>query len=434
VSFQSQEKDRIIEEYKRELMEKHCVTDPKDAVQRIIEKFRTDDDPRILIVTDMLLTGFDAPILQVMYLDKPLKGHRLLQAVARVNRPYRGVKEYGLVIDFIGIFDELEKAFAMYESEDLKGAVFDVEEVLQDFRGRLQRLLQLVGPRPLTASDEELFRQVKLRAESLARDKSLEREFTENYHVLRRLYELIAPKLTTEEREEYKWLSDIYTFYIKNFTRASHEEELAGKYYKKTIEAISRSLEVIEKEAVFTPITIDREFFEEFIHKREISDEEKASALIMGLSRFKLYFSRDPIYLSVADKVEALLEEWRMKLKTSLELYEEAKKLWKKIYALREEQAKLRFGSREYLIYRTLVDAGFKETRAVEITKQLMEEIGDKASVQGWSSNPKLVHEVEKVIALRILREAHKAGFTLDKARKLVELLVERVKLVEPGE
>jgi len=154
----------------------------------------------------------------------------------------------------------------------------------------------------------------------------------------------------------------------------------------------------------------------------------------MGLSRFKLYFSNDPIYLSVADKVKALLEEWRKKLKTSLELYEEAKKLWEEIYALREEQAKLRLGSREYLVYRTLVDAGFKERHAMEITKKLVEVIGDKVSVSGWSSNPKLVHEVERAVAISILREARKAGIPLDRARKLVKLLVEKVKLVEPGE
>jgi len=100
MTFQSQEKDEIIEEYKRELMKRYHVRDPKEAVQKIIEKFRTEENPRILIFTDMLLIGFDAPIPQTMYLDKPLKGHRLLQAIARVNRPYHGVKEYGLVIDF----------------------------------------------------------------------------------------------------------------------------------------------------------------------------------------------------------------------------------------------------------------------------------------------------------------------------------------------
>lgn len=430
MTFQSQEKDELIEEYKRELMKRYHVTDPKEAVQKIIEKFRTEENPRILIVTDMLLTGFDAPILQTMYLDKPLKGHRLLQTIARVNRPYRGVKEYGLIIDFIGIFNELEKAFAMYEKEDLKGVIFVVEGLLRRFRTILHQLLQLVGPRPSVKSEEELFKHVKKKAENLAKDKELERKFAENYRILRRLYELIAPKLTRQEREEYKWLSDIYVFYMRNFVGTSPEEEMAEKYYKKTIEAIGRSLQVLERGAEFSPITIDRKFFEEFIHSKDISQEEKASALIMGVIRFRLYARDDPVYVSVADKVEALLEKWRRKLKTSLELYEEAKRLWEEIYALKEEQAKLRFGRREYLIYRTLVDAGFKQRHAMEVTQKLIDKIKDKISVPGWNHNPKLLHDVERIIALTVLREARRADFSAGDVKKLIDLLVERVKKI----
>ncbi|GAH34763.1 unnamed protein product, partial [marine sediment metagenome] len=73
--------------------------------------------PKILIVTQKLLTGFDAPILYAMYLDKPMRDHTLLQAIARVNRPYENeaeemVKPHGFVLDFVGIFDKLEKALA----------------------------------------------------------------------------------------------------------------------------------------------------------------------------------------------------------------------------------------------------------------------------------------------------------------------------------
>src|SRR3989449_8961357 len=73
--------------------------------------------PKILIVTEKLLTGFDAPILYCMYLDKPMRDHTLLQAIARVNRPYeklegerRITKPCGVIVDFIGIFDKVEKA------------------------------------------------------------------------------------------------------------------------------------------------------------------------------------------------------------------------------------------------------------------------------------------------------------------------------------
>ena len=78
--------------------------------------------PKILIVTEKLLTGYDAPILYAMYLDKPMRDHTLLQAIARVNRPYENeaeeiVKPHGLVVDFVGIFEKLEKALAFDSDE-----------------------------------------------------------------------------------------------------------------------------------------------------------------------------------------------------------------------------------------------------------------------------------------------------------------------------
>jgi len=78
--------------------------------------------PRILLVTEKLLTGYDAPVLYAMYLDKPMRDHTLLQAIARVNRPYENealqmVKPHGFVLDFVGIFDKLEKALAFDSDE-----------------------------------------------------------------------------------------------------------------------------------------------------------------------------------------------------------------------------------------------------------------------------------------------------------------------------
>src|SRR5207244_3095187 len=77
----------------------------------------------IIIVCDMLLTGFDAPIVQTMYLDKGLKNHTLLQAIARVNRPYDEVKKHGIIVDFWGVFSHLNEALR-YDKAELGDAVF----------------------------------------------------------------------------------------------------------------------------------------------------------------------------------------------------------------------------------------------------------------------------------------------------------------------
>ena len=98
------------------------------------------EQPKILIVTDKLLTGYDAPVLYTMYLDKPMRDHVLLQAIARVNRPYvdaEGVpKRVGLVVDFVGVLRELQKALR-FDSADINGAIEDLETMMGDLHQRI---------------------------------------------------------------------------------------------------------------------------------------------------------------------------------------------------------------------------------------------------------------------------------------------------------
>src|SRR5690606_15346090 len=82
----------------------------REEEEKLLDRFRDPTDPlQILIVTSKLLTGFDAPILQAMYLDKPMKDHNLLQAICRTNRPYPS-KTHGLIVDYLGIFDDVAKS------------------------------------------------------------------------------------------------------------------------------------------------------------------------------------------------------------------------------------------------------------------------------------------------------------------------------------
>ena len=111
-----------------------------DEEKEIRKKFSDkNEQPKILIVTQKLLTGFDAPILYCIYLDKPMRDHVLLQAIARVNRPYEDndglIKPYGFVLDFVGIFENLEKALAF--DSDVVGSVIRNIDVLKDLFAKL---------------------------------------------------------------------------------------------------------------------------------------------------------------------------------------------------------------------------------------------------------------------------------------------------------
>src|SRR5665811_1061425 len=103
---------------------------------------KVDSNPKILIVTEKLLTGFDAPILYAMYLDKPMRDHTLLQAIARVNRPYENeaqemVKPHGFVLDFVGIFDKLEKALA-FDSDEVNAVIKDLALLKTLFKNKME--------------------------------------------------------------------------------------------------------------------------------------------------------------------------------------------------------------------------------------------------------------------------------------------------------
>ena len=96
----------------------------RDAEEKLLDRFRDPKDPlKIIIVTSKLLTGFDAPILQTMYLDKPLRDHTLLQAICRTNRPYGEQKTHGLIVDYLGIFDDVAQALKFDEEGRAEGGV-----------------------------------------------------------------------------------------------------------------------------------------------------------------------------------------------------------------------------------------------------------------------------------------------------------------------
>ena len=123
-----------------ELKAYHLEDKAEKQIRKDFTKF--GEYPKILIVTEKLLTGFDAPLLYAMYLDKPMRDHTLLQAIARVNRPYENesqqmVKPHGFVLDFVGIFDKLEKALA-FDSEEINAIVKDIKLLKNLFKTKIE--------------------------------------------------------------------------------------------------------------------------------------------------------------------------------------------------------------------------------------------------------------------------------------------------------
>lgn len=141
----------IVQQYWQRMMHRYGTQENyEDAVK---DEFVNGDEIDLLIVVDKLLTGFDAPRATIMYIDKPMKEHTLLQAIARVNRLYEG-KDYGLIIDYRGLLEKLDEAMQMYsgaglenfDPNDLEGAIYDVISVIGSLRQHYSDLWQIFAP------------------------------------------------------------------------------------------------------------------------------------------------------------------------------------------------------------------------------------------------------------------------------------------------
>ena len=126
---------------------------PEDVTPKVVPRFQDPDDPlRFVIVCNKLLTGFDAPIEQAMYLDNPLTDHNLLQAIARTNRVYGAHKDHGLIVDYIGVSKKLDDALAAYRREDVASAMQDVEALHDALRVAHRTVTGLIAAVPRTAN------------------------------------------------------------------------------------------------------------------------------------------------------------------------------------------------------------------------------------------------------------------------------------------
>jgi type I restriction enzyme R subunit len=208
-----------------------------DEVERQVRRsFRKADElPKILIVTEKLLTGFDAPILYAMYLDKPMRDHVLLQAIARVNRPYEDRegrrKTSGLVLDFVGIFEKLELALA-FDSEDVAGLVEDLDVLRRQFEdligaGRQEYLTVGAG-----LDADKLVESVLL----AFRDRQARDAFYRFYGELEELYEILSPDpFLRPFIDDFARLSEMY-----RLLRVSYEPggDITGSFLRKTAEVV----------------------------------------------------------------------------------------------------------------------------------------------------------------------------------------------------
>lgn len=269
-------------------------------------------EPQILIVTDKLLTGYDAPILYCMYLDKPMRDHVLLQAIARVNRPYEednkdgGVREKpcGLVVDFVGILDKLKKALA-FDSKEVSGVVENLDILFADF---IRRMTMKAAKDYLALATGKIDDKAVERAVDAFADKKQREAFYKFFKELENLYEILSPDEKLRDFvEDYRRLAELYEV-VRNAYGA--KTSFLGDVAKKTEDLIRKESDFTGLKKLSKSVVIDEAMLES-LRKSHSSDTNKVINLVKSIqATIQEKGSVAPYLISIGERAEAIREQF----------------------------------------------------------------------------------------------------------------------------
>ncbi|CAJ3538049.1 HsdR family type I site-specific deoxyribonuclease [Burkholderia pseudomallei] len=299
----------------RPLVAKLQLSDEQEEQVRLLFK-KPAENPKILIVTDKLLTGYDAPPLYCLYLDKPMRDHVLLQSIARVNRPYvdaNGVqKRVGLVVDFVGVLRELKKALK-FDSDDVSGVIEDLDVLLVDFQQKISRAEKdYLDADEGGGADERLERLVYGRFLAPEARKA----FFEAYKEIETLWEILSPSPELRDHiASYKQLSQLYAAVRNAYAeKVGFVADLAYKT-RRLIEssATQKGLGRLTKSVTFDVQTLDS------LRGEKGSDEGKVFNLVRGLQQeIDENPATAPVLQPLKDRAERILKDLEERKTTGL--------------------------------------------------------------------------------------------------------------------
>lgn len=426
MTFQVDDREPI-QGYMKELQDRYKGKETGDIAKEVVEKFKEEEYPKILIVTEMLLTGFDAPILQAMYLDKPLKEHRLLQAIARTNRPYKDIKEAGIILDYVGILREFERAFKAYTKADIKGALFDTEDLRREFRQIINNTINLFENVP----KDQYSRETMLKAiEILTTKEESSKKFLENYKRLIKLFELLGPdEIKVDLFREYKWISAVHTYYISMIQGRTAREEraYAQKYFHKTLKYIHKSTEIEDLQKDLPIVEFDEHYMEKLEEKVKTT-EEKAANIVFTLNRFVIVEKyKNPVYETLTEKVERIVKLWKERTKDFKKIYKEGQLIIDEIDKLTARQKELGFSNLQYSMLLAFEKQFGIDAKLAKDVQELSNRI-QQHMFSGWFLQKTARKNIEREIRRFLRKYVRKYDIKLEQMDELYQQIVENVK------
>ncbi len=385
---------------KYELFKDHYKEDKER--RRLIAKFKKRITPeeqregnnlKIIIVCNMLLTGFDAPIEQTMYLDSPIRDHNLLQAVARTNRPYddkvsKLSKEFGRIVDYVGVFENYKDALN-YEPEDI-GEFEDVESLVIQF------------PKVLDDAFEP-FKNIMLEDTyecSMAIVRKLteldQGKFEQFYREVLQLWESISPHPRLRDyREKYLWLNAIYEIYLEEFKRLDFEAEV---YAAKTRKLIQESAQLIDFKGHLPEVKIDSNYLNE-LKDTKLSPTDKAEKIIRDIETvIRRNEANSAAYVEFQNRLDDLVKKKQEESDSIEQLILRLSELYSELDDIATLPQRMGFEDKgTFEIFTHIKNArkdNFHEEIAREFVKDVVDSVIRKKIYIGWQDVPNEINRL----------------------------------------
>jgi len=290
-------------------------TPDREQLERLTARFNDPSDPlKIIIVTAKLLTGFDAPILYAQYLDKPLRDHTLLQAITRTNRVFPPNKQHGLIVDYLGIFDDVGRALE-FDDKSIQQVIENIANLRDQMEPAMATALAVFpgvdrtvgGWQGLTAAQAALVPED-------TRDA-----FGAAYSVVSQLWEALSPDpILTPYETDYRWLTDVY--------RSVHPSDAASHLLwhvlgPKTLALISQNVTVEVPRKGMDSILLDAQVIEDIMSGKERDVDPKAVEQFITARILK--HRGNPAFIELSKRLTALRERYDNAQQASFEFLKE---------------------------------------------------------------------------------------------------------------
>lgn len=408
-SKEDTERKRLIKQFKRRITE---------------EEQKLGNNLKIFIVCNMLLTGFDAPIEQTMYLDSPLRDHNLLQAVARTNRPYDDKvtnlsKEFGRIVDYVGVFQNYKEALN-YEPEDI-GEFEDVESLVATFPAVLNEAFQPFAEIKLEDSYDCSMAIVRKLSEI---DHG---KFEDNYRDVVQLWESISPNPALREHKmKYLWLNIIYEIYMEEFKRMDFDAEI---YAAKTRKLIQETSKLLNYKGHLPEINIDSDYLAK-LKETKLNPSDKAEKIIRDIETvIRRNEVNSAIYVEFQNRLDDLIKKKRAESLAIEEILIKLASLYNELDEVATLPQKMGFpdkGSFEiFTLIKNVSENNFKEELVRDFAIEASEKIKNKIYI-GWHDVPREFERIESDILLLAVNPKYEE-LGLDENPELMERIMKSI-------